>query len=460
VEERPFKGRVRVLKMTRALAPGRYDRICGVNPHKFLFLIISVSLVSLVPAQTTRKPPSTFKLTSITATGTKRYTPPEIIAATGLQLGQTVSEADFKRVSQLLGETGAFSNVAYTYQYSTQGTKLDFQIEDSNQFIPVRFDNFVWFSDQELVEKLHNSIPLFHGQLPLAGSLIDQVSDALQSLLLERKLQGRADYMRTAHQDGPIEAFVFKVTGPTIHIRNVEFSGAAPTELPLLQAAAKNLQGQEYLRSILQVQADKNLLPIYLERGYLKAAFADSQAKIAQENPEETIVDVNFPVDPGRQYKLTKIQWSDNAVFPVEKLQPLIHLQTGQYANALQLASDLEAVQKLYGTRGYLAARVRSVPQMDDAQSTVSYELQVHEGDVYHMGELEIQGLDARTTARLVEGWKIRGGDVYDASYPQQFLNDTNHLIPLAPWKISIHNSLNEKDKTVDVTLRFDPKAQ
>jgi hypothetical protein len=79
---------------------------------------------------------------------------------------------------------------------------------------------------------------------------------------------------------------------------------------------------------------------------------------------------------------------------------------------------------------------------------------------VYHMGELEIQGLDARTTARLVEGWKLRGGDVYDGSYAQQFLNDTNHVTPLAPWKISIHNSLNEKDKTVDVTLRFDPEPQ
>jgi len=430
-----------------------------VNLHKFSFLFTSLLLVSLLPAQTTRKPPSTFKLISINVTGTKLYTPPEIIATTGLQLGQTVSEADFNRVSQQLGETGAFSNVAYTYQYSTQGTKLDFQVTDSNQFVPVRFDNFVWFSDQELVEKLHSSIPLFHGQLPVAGGLIDQVSDALQTLLLERKLQGRADYMRTARQNGPIEAFVFKVTGPTIHIRNVSFTGPAPTELPLLLAAAKNLQGQEYLRSILQVQAEKNLLPIYLERGYLKAAFADSQTKIAQENPDETIVDVNFPVDPGRQYKLTQIQWSGNAVFPVEKLQPLIHLQTEEYANAVQLVSDLEAVQKLYGTRGYLAARVHAVPQMDDAQSTVSYQLQVHEGDVYHMGELEIQGLDARTTARLAEGWKIRGGDVYDASYPQQFLNDTNHLIPLAPWKISIHNSLNEKDKTVDVTLRFDPKT-
>jgi outer membrane protein assembly factor BamA len=444
--------------MTQALAPGRCDRICGVNLYKLLFT--SVLLASSLPAQTTRKPPSTFKLISINVTGTKRYTPAEIIAATGLQLGQTVSEADFKRASQQLGETGAFSDVAYTYQYSAQGTRLDLQVADSNQFIPVRFDNFVWFSDQELVEKLHNNVPLFQGQLPVAGALIDEVSDAMQTLLLERKLQGRADYMRAAHQDGPIDAFVFKVTGPTIRIRNVAFTGAAPPELPFLQAAAKSLQGEEYLRSMLQIQAEKNLLPIYLARGYLKAAFADTQAKVAQENPEETIVDVEFPVDPGRQYKLTQIQWSGNTVFPAEKLQPLIRLQTAQYANAVQLVDDLEAVQKLYGTRGYLAAHIRSNPQTDDTQSTVGYQLQVHEGDVYHMGELEIQGLDARTTARLMEGWKLRGGAVYDASYPQQFLSDTNRVIPLVSWKISVHNSLNEKDKTVDVTLRFDPKPE
>src|SRR5256885_1390207 len=333
--------------MTRALAPERYDRICGVNPPKFLFIFTPLLLVSLLPAQTTRKPPSTFKLISINVTGTKRYAPAEIIAATGLQLGQTVSEADFQRASQRLGETGAFSDVAYTYQYSAQGTKLDLQVADSNQFIPVRFDNFVWFSDQELVEKLHSIVPLFHGQLPVAGSLIDQISDGLQALLLERKLQGRADYMRTAHQDGPIDAFLFRVTGPTIRIRNVAFTGASPAELPLLQAAAKDLPGQEYLRSMLQVQAEKNLLPIYLERGYLKAAFADANAKVTQENPQETMVDVDFPVNPGRQYKLTQIHWSGNTVFAAEKLQPLIQLQTGQYANAVQLSNDLEAVQKL-----------------------------------------------------------------------------------------------------------------
>src|SRR5207302_9525470 len=108
--------------------------------------------------------------------------------------------------------------------------------------------------------------------------------------------------------------------------------------------------------------------------------------------------------------------WSANTAFAAEQLQPVIQLPAAPYANPVQLGDDLQAVQKLYGTRGYMAARVHPFAQMDDTQSTVAYELQVHEGGVYHKGELEIQGLDARTTARLVEGWKLRGGDIYDAS--------------------------------------------
>jgi outer membrane protein assembly factor BamA len=405
-------------------------------------------------------PPSAFKLISVNVKGSKRYTPEEITAASGLQLGQTVSEDDFKRVSQRLGETGAFNNVAYSFQFASAGTKLDLQVTDSGQFVPARFDNFVWFSDQKLLEKLHARVPLFHGQLPVAGSLADQVSDALQAFLIERKIEGRADYLRAAREEGPIEAFVFSVTGPTIHIRKVEFIGAGPAELPLLQVAASKLPGQDYLRSTLSVQADKDLLPVYLERGYLKAAFGDAQPKIVEDSSKETVVDVTFPVDPGHQYKATEIQFSGYKAFPVEKLRELIHQQLGQPTNAVQLASDLEAMKKLYGTRGYMAASVQATPEMDDAQSTVKYLLEFHEGDVYKMGELEIRGLDSRATARLVERWKLRGGDPYDSSYPKRFLDESANELPRhVEWNIAIHESLNEKDKTVDVTLRIDAKA-
>jgi hypothetical protein len=77
------------------------------------------------------------------------------------------------------------------------------------------------------------------------------------------------------------------------------------------------------------------------------------------------------------------------------------------------------------------------------------------------MGDLEIRGLDSRTTARLEDGWTLRGGDPYDSSYPKRFLAQEDKEIGiLADWNVSVRESLNREDKTVDVTLRFDPKAR
>ena len=155
-----------------------------------------------------------------------------------------MSEDDFKIVSQHLGETGAFSNVAYTFEFSPAGMKLELQVTDSDQFVPTRFDNFVWLSDQELQDKLRAAVPLFQGQLPAGGNLADQVSDALQTLAIEHQLKGRVDYLRSGPADGPIEAFDFSVTGQDIRIRQVEFPGASPLKYPTWKPPGKSCQGR------------------------------------------------------------------------------------------------------------------------------------------------------------------------------------------------------------------------
>jgi outer membrane protein assembly factor BamA len=431
-----------------------------------LALLLSCLCLSSALAQTRKpstkaSPPSAFKLISIKTTGTKRYKSEEVIAASGLQLGQTVSEDDFKKAARVLGETGAFGDVLYSFQYSAEGAKLELQVQDAERFIPVRFENLVWFSDQELLDQIHAQVPLFQGQLPVGGDLADQVSNALQGLLIAHNLQGRVDYLRSAHDDGPIEGFVFTVTGPQIHIRNIVFAGSGASELPLLEAAGRKLQGADFSRAILRTQEDKDFLPIYLQRGYLKATFGDAQAKVVRDNPQETTVDVIFPVDPGRQYKLTALDLTGNKSFPAERLRPLIHAQLDQPANAVQLDTDIEAIKKLYGTRGYMAASIQPEPEIDDADSTVKYVLRIQEGDVYSMGDLEIRGLDSRMTARLQDDWKLRAGDPYDSSYPKKFLEQADKEISLlSDWNASVRESLNPQEKTVDVTLRFDSKPR
>ena len=69
---------------------------------KTLFLLF---LCSLTFAQTRKLSPkelprSAFRLISINVTGNSHYSSPDIIAATGLQVGQTASEDDFKKATQ------------------------------------------------------------------------------------------------------------------------------------------------------------------------------------------------------------------------------------------------------------------------------------------------------------------------------------------------------------------------
>jgi len=108
-----------------------------------------------------------------------------------------------------------------------------------------------------------------------------------------------------------------------------------------------------------------------------------------------------------------------------------------------------------------MAASIQPKPEMNDPNSTVKYLLQIQEGDVYAMGDLEIRGLDSRTTARLQDDWKLRGGDPYDSSYAQRFLDQANKEISqIQDWNASVRESLNHDEKTVDVTLRFDAKPR
>jgi outer membrane protein assembly factor BamA len=131
-------------------------------------------------------------------------------------------------------------------------------------------------------------------------------------------------------------------------------------------------------------------------------------------------------------------------------------LQPGQPVDAVRLLRDLENVGKLYRSRGYMTVQIRPDAQFDDEKCTAHYDLNIVEGYLYKMGELEILGLDTQAKARMQAAWTLREGQPYNADYPKKFVNDTEQLLPRAVrWAVSIHESLDAKDKTVDVEVRF-----
>jgi outer membrane protein assembly factor BamA len=417
------------------------------------------------PAQ---MPPSARQLVGVKVTGSKRYPEEAIAAATGLQMGAAVNDDDFKKAARRLGDTGVFTDIAYTFSYSSAGTKLELHVTDAAKFVPARFEDFVWFSDAELRKRIKQYAPLFDGQLPLFGRLADEVSDVLQAMLVENSIPGHVEYRRSGKEDGPVESINYRVTDVLIRVRNIEFTGAEAGEAPALEAAAGRLPDHEYSRSGLNQLVQRQLLPVYYGRGYLKAEFGEPQPKVvkqpAAENEDgprnQTVVDVTFAVSPGRQYRVKTLAWSGNREFPTETLQKMVRAEPGEPANMVRLGDNLKDIQKLYGSRGYVTAAIKPETEFDDAANTVVIRFDVKEGYVFHMGELEFRGLDNSLTAKLRGAWKIRPGEVFDSTYLGEYLPAAQKLLPAAlDWDVAPHVTANVRDKTVDVDLIYSVRA-
>jgi outer membrane protein assembly factor BamA len=427
----------------------------------------SSGLVQTVQKPISQMPASARQLIAIKVTGSKRFPEAAIAAVTGLQLGTAVSEDDFKTAARRLGETGAFSDIGYTYSYTAAGTRLELQVTDAERFVPAQFEDFVWFSDAEIRRRIQEHVPLFDGELPVSGSMADQVSDVLQAMVVESALSGHVNYERKRKPDGPVEAIVYSVSDVLIRVRNIEFTGVAAADLPAVESAAQAFSGRGYSRTRLDMFVQRQILPVYHARGYLKAICGEPQPKAVKEPADteeglrnQTVVDVTFAITPGAQYTLKSLEWSGNHQFPTGTLEKMVRAEPGRPANTVRLTEELQAVQTLYGSRGFIAAAIKLQADFDDAAGTVAFRLQVTEGPVYHMGDLELRGLGNSLTAKLRDIWKLRQGDVYDSTYLDSYVPEARKILPTRlDWEISPHATANIRDKTVDVDIIFSVKS-
>jgi outer membrane protein assembly factor BamA len=330
----------------------------------------------------------------------------------------------------------------------TKGVEADFQVADAEKFLPAAFENFVWFSDSELQQAVHQAVPLFNGELPTSGNMSDEVNAALAKLLAAKGLPNDVSYMLAAEFGQLPSAYKFKVTNANVKIKDVNVSGAAHMLPDLLAKSLAPLKDTAYLRSDVMKVLEKTLVPLYRQHGYLKFTIGDVKPRLGENN----VVDVEVAVNEGEQYRLAGYTWSGNTLVQSEELSKRITLKAGEPLNGVQLERDLAQARKLFGKFGREGVVIDPVPVFD--AGTVSYTFQVKEGDLYHMGKLEIEGIDPEQTRRLAQGWKLGEGEPYDNTYVTEFVKHTVLRIPGRKWEWMTFEQIDDTQKTVNVRLQ------
>ena len=110
---------------------------------------------------------------------------------------------------------------------------------DAEKYLPAVFENFVWFSDQDLQAAVHQAVPLFKGELPTSGSMSDDVSAALSKFLASKGLPSEISCTMSAIFGGPPTGYKFKVADANLKVRDVTLVGATHMDTEQLAKAVR-----------------------------------------------------------------------------------------------------------------------------------------------------------------------------------------------------------------------------
>jgi outer membrane protein insertion porin family len=394
-----------------------------------------------------------FRIVAIRATGSHEFTEQEIADASGLKINQTIGPAEFKNAADRLASTGAFAQVGYKYGPMGTGMFVEFQVEDAPEFLPVRFENLVWFSDGELNEELSKRVPLYHGRVPPGGELVDSTVSAIQSLLAEKRIPATAAMRMHSPSPGkPVDAVSFYVEGPALLVKKVDVTGAKLVPVSEVNEALKSIIGMNYDRGVVEESIRYRLDPLYQSHGLLHFKIEPQQVSITGDSKDPDVL-LSLKVNEGPQYKFGKCHWTGNTVVAEKDLNKIMEkCSTGAIANLPLLIQAAKFANGLYFNRGYLQSKVQLVPTYDDDKKIVDYELHIVEGQQYHMGHIQVVGLEAEQCRKLESAWKIKPGEPYDPSYENQFIREHMASLRGRPARTTITQN---KDATVDVRVEF-----
>jgi outer membrane protein insertion porin family len=386
-----------------------------------------LSVLSYPPAALTQSTtPQSYRLATVKFAGLNRFNETQASKATGLQTGDSVTQAQLAAAVDKLAKSGAFENVSFRYSTNGNSLNVEFQVVEISRLLPCVFDNFVWFSDAELDKALRNRVSFYAGGVPESGATSEEVRVALRDMVRANGITGEVTVIPSiAGMGQPVSAFVYSVSGVAMPIRSIRFAGNVAITASSLEAASSQIIGRDYSVSFVSQFAGAGLVPLYRKQGYLRARFEKPDGAPLHSNDTAIVqpVEVALSVEEGSIFYWEKAEWTGNRIFTSEELNRLLGMKPKEVANQEKIDAGLTAIKRAYDTRGFIEAAVKPKEILDDTARLTTYDVAVDEGAQFHLGVVHFEGLPEVASKELIKSWQLKPGDVYDASYPGAFVS-------------------------------------
>ena len=378
------------------------------------------------PAAPAPKAAKTPALGRIEFNGLRRFDLSNAIQVSGLTTGNPVNQAQFNEATRRLLNSGFFSEVNYSLSQDGDRINALFAVIENRWNATCRFDNFIWFTQQEMYDAIRREIPLFDGTVPDKIVIAKRIASVLDQMLLQRGIERKTDYIADVvdFPENLQRLHLFVAVGPPMPICAVSFPGASPAFEKQLRSRAKNLLGTDYSYSSFRTFTSNSIALFYRQKGYVRASFDDL---IAEPEPGTNKkckggVNLTLPVTEGVSYKLGALSWEGNQVIGELALKDLLGMKKGATADGARIDKGLQSIKEEYWEKGHIDLKLTLNAAYEETTRIVSYRIVVVEGPSYRMGNLIIKNASESELKRIQGKWPLAQGAVLNLPSVREFV--------------------------------------
>jgi outer membrane protein insertion porin family len=413
------------------------------------------------PAETAPAPldPSKWPLETFTVKGTSKYTRDQILALSGLRIGQTVAKADFDAARDRMVASGAFTSVTCGFQPAPDGkgyTAL-FEVVEVPELYPLHVEDLP-IGDADLLAFAKQKDPLAGPKIPGTKEALERYKGIVAELLASKNYHEPVSG-KLISEVAPDLIVLFRPMTPQPSVSHVKFTGSAAIHAAILQNAMLDVaRGLPYSEAGFRQQLDANVRPLYDAKGYVRVSFG----KLTTE-PDPTVkgVIVTVEVKEGPVYKLGAVHVSGVGAERESEMVNLADLKKGEAVNFDLVKTATQRMEHTLRRDGYL--QVASTPERryDDAAKTIDLTLRIVPGSQFTFAKLNVANLDIETEPVIRKMWGLGEGKPFNVDYPQHFLDRVKEGGVFDNLKNTrFENKIDPDKHTVEVTLYFNEKLQ
>ncbi len=319
-------------------------------------------------------------------------------------------------------------------------------------------------------DDIRKVIPFIRGQV-LPPQDLNRISREIQKLYEKEGYLLATVAVTTEPVDTAKQRMLVRVTineGSEVEVANIEFEGNTAFSDDDLSGAMDDTAVKHWWKFWSSAKLDRKkfqedkakIIQFYRRNGYRDAQLLFDTLTYSEDRTEMSI---HMKVHEGPQYKLRRLAWQGNTVYPDYVLNERINMLPGEIYNAEKFEKNLRGneeqtdVAALYLDNGYLRFNLEP-RETRVAEDSIDILVNVYEMNQFKIGHVSVKGNTKTQEKVLRREFYTRPGDYFSRSAIVRTIRQLSQLNYFNPEKIKPDYVLVD-DKTVDLTYEVEEKS-